>query len=86
MSEKKSLYSESKSNGLVDIAYLAVDDMILVDKTQRDEFGLANTFSPFDNEVWMRFSDKEDEPMMTVLFTYHDADLFNALQLDVEEH
>jgi hypothetical protein len=67
------MYENSPSKGLVDIAYLAVDDKMLVNKTIENEWGGADNFSFFDNEIWLRVHTDSDK-ILTALITYNDTD------------
>jgi allophanate hydrolase subunit 1 len=71
------IYDNSQSKGMVDIAYLAIDDKMLVNKMYLDSDGVyTKTYSHYDNELWLRFEskDKESNTMMTLLLTYDDTD------------
>jgi hypothetical protein len=66
------MYENSPSKGLVDIAYLAVDDKMLVNKTVENEWGGADNFSFFDNEIWLKVHTGSDK-ILTALITYDDT-------------
>lgn len=71
-------YENSHSKGLVDIAYLAIGDKMIVNKTFIDEdngYEELKNFSHFDAELYIRY-DSEDgnSKPMTMLLTYDDID------------
>jgi hypothetical protein len=69
----KSMYRNSPSEYEVDIAYLAIDDKIFVNKTFENEDGLIDNYASYDNEIWIQVK-KENTPRLTMLLKYYDND------------
>lgn len=73
----ESKYKNSESDCLVDIAYLAVNDKVLVNKTYTNEDNELENVSHFDTQLWVSFHGKEDSKM-TVLLTYDDTEEYDS--------
>lgn len=71
-------YRNSPSNCLVDFSYLAVKDKMLVNKVFEDE-DIMNGINyggqyPEEGYLWIRFENKEGEPVCTALINYADSE------------
>jgi len=65
-------YRNSSSEYMVDIAYLAINKDVIINKTT-NEYGYAGNYCYFDSEIMFQLY-KDNEPTLTLLLTYKDED------------
>lgn len=75
-------YANSEFNGMVEFAYLAVGDKIIVDHStlERHEDGeeWINTHGgPFNNHLLVKWDDAENNTVLTALLNYQDIDTWD---------
>lgn len=67
------LYKNSPNNGEVDIAYLAINDKMLINKTYMNDCYLEN-YSFFNNEILVWGKNKVGATIFTLLLTFNDVE------------
>lgn len=76
------IYRNSPSEYMVDYAYLAVKDKMIVNKVFEDENSINGIYYgghfPDEGYVWVRIEDKNSEPLLTALINYSDIEEYEG--------
>lgn len=76
-------YANSPADGLVEFAYLAVGDKIIINKSQieTDDDGeryVETHGGQYESHLWMQWNDNDGNIILTALLNYHDSDEYEG--------